>query len=188
MEESSPLFKVISRCNTCHGAGVLPGQCHDNELLPCPTCKGKGVIERKKSKTHSEERQCDNPNCKDGMVKQPTVLEGRKVSTEKICPVCQGEGQVQKKVVTTTIELEKCPSCGGNAVLTAGEMRRRKIEGFCPDCHGIGYKVERKAKERAVRFSITAFLYPAITTVGSAFFLMLKGVKAAIVTKTQKNK
>lgn len=188
MEESSLLSKVISRCETCHGAGVLPGSCHDNELLPCPTCKGQGMIERKKAKTHSEKQPCANPSCKDGLIEQLTMLDGREVITEKVCPVCEGKGYVKKKVVTSTTEYEKCPSCGGSSTITAAEMRKRKVEGFCPDCHGLGYKVAGKAKKQALSFSFTALAYPAINTVGSAFSLMLKGVKAVIVTRTPKNK
>lgn len=86
MEKSSLFPKIASRCETCHGAGVLPGRCREDELLPCPTCKGKGVIARKKSKKHVEERACDNPNCKNGRVQQLTVVDGREVLTEKACP------------------------------------------------------------------------------------------------------
>ena len=188
MEKSSLFPKIASRCETCHGAGVLPGRCREDELLPCPTCKGKGVIARKKSKKHVEERACDNPNCKNGRVQQFTVVDGREVLTEKVCPVCDGYGVIYNETVTTTTVHEKCPTCGGTAVITAGEMRRRKLESFCPDCHGTGYKLEEQPVKRAALFGIGAFIYPAFAVLGTGFSLMLKGVKAAITTKVPKNK
>lgn len=186
MKKSSFFPKIASRCETCHGAGVLPGRCREDELLPCPTCKGKGVITRKTSKKHVEERPCDNPNCKHGRVQQVQMVDGREVTTEKVCPVCDGYGVIYKETVATTTEHEKCPTCNGTAVLTAGEMRRRKLEGFCPDCHGTGFKLEEQPAKRAALFGVCALVYPVVTMVGLAFSLMMKAVKAAIFAKKPK--
>lgn len=183
MNKSSFFPKVASQCETCHGAGVLPGRCREDELLPCPTCKGKGVIIRKVSKKHVEERPCDNPNCKQGRVQQVQMVDGREVVTEKVCPVCDGYGVIYRETVVTTTEHEKCPECGGRAVLTAGEMRRRKLEGFCPTCHGTGYKLNEKPAKRIALFSVCAIMYPVVTMVGMAFSFMLKAVKAAFFSK-----
>ena len=188
MEKTSLFPKLVSRCETCHGAGVLPGRCREDELLPCPTCKGKGVIARKKSTKEVEERPCDNPNCKNGRVQQTLVVDGREVLTEKVCPVCDGYGVIYNETVTTTTVHEKCPTCGGTAVLTAAEMRRRKLESFCPDCHGTGYKLEEQSTKRAALFGLGALIYPAFAAIGSAFSLMLRGVKAAIFNRPPKNK
>lgn len=190
MKTSSLFPKVASRCETCHGAGVLPGRCREDELLPCPTCKGKGVIARKTTKKQVEERPCDNPNCKNGRVQQLQIVDGREVMTEKICPVCDGYGVIYNETIETTTVHEKCPTCQGTAVLTAGEMRRRKLEGFCPDCHGTGFKLEEEPVKKAALFGVSALLYPAFALVGTAFSLMIKGVKAFIFgkrpTKTMK--
>ena len=83
MNKSSFFPKVASQCETCHGAGVLPGRCREDELLPCPTCKGKGVITRKVSKKHVEERPCDNPNCKQGRVQQVQMSMAARLSPKK---------------------------------------------------------------------------------------------------------
>ncbi len=183
MNKSSFFPKIASRCETCHGAGVLPGRCREDELLPCPTCKGKGVIDHKKSKKHVEERPCDNPNCKGGVVQRVEIVDGREVLSEKTCPVCDGYGVIYRETIETTIEHEKCPDCEGRAVLTAGEMRRRKLEGFCPECHGTGFKLEEKPAKRIALFSVCAVVYPVVTIVGMAFSFMLKGVKAALFSK-----
>lgn len=183
MNKSSFFPKIASRCETCHGAGVLPGRCREDELLPCPTCKGKGVIDHKKSKKHVEERPCDNPNCKGGVVRRVEIVDGREVLSEKTCPVCDGYGVIYRETIETTIEHEKCPDCEGRAVLTAGEMRRRKLEGFCPECHGTGFKLEEKPAKRIALFSVCAVVYPVVTIVGMAFSFMLKGVKAALFSK-----
>lgn len=183
MNKSSFFPKIASRCETCHGAGVLPGRCREDELLPCPTCKGKGVIDHKKSKKHVEERPCDNPNCKGGVVQRVEIVDGREVLSEKTCPVCDGYGVIYREIIETTIEHEKCPDCEGRAVLTAGEMRRRKLEGFCPECHGTGFKLEEKPAKRIALFSVCAVVYPVVTIVGMAFSFMLKGVKAALFSK-----
>lgn len=183
MNKSSFFPKIASRCETCHGAGVLPGRCREDELLPCPTCKGKGVIDHKKSKKHVEERPCDNPNCKGGVVQRVEIVDGREVLSEKTCPVCDGYGVIYRETIETTIEHEKCPDCEGCAVLTAGEMRRRKLEGFCPECHGTGFKLEEKPAKRIALFSVCAVVYPVVTIVGMAFSFMLKGVKAALFSK-----
>ncbi len=183
MNKSSFFPKIASRCETCHGAGVLPGRCREDELLPCPTCKGKGVIDHKKSKKHVEERPCDNPNCKGGVVQRVEIVDGGEVLSEKTCPVCDGYGVIYRETIETTIEHEKCPDCEGRAVLTAGEMRRRKLEGFCPECHGTGFKLEEKPAKRIALFSVCAVVYPVVTIVGMAFSFMLKGVKAALFSK-----
>lgn len=147
MEKSSLFPKIASRCETCHGAGVLPGRCREDELLPCPTCKGKGVIARKKSKKHVEERACDNPNCKNGRVQQLTVVDGREVLTEKVCPVCDGYGVIYNETVTTTTVHEKCPTCGGAAVITAGEMRRQKARVFLPRLPRYRLQIRRTTRQ-----------------------------------------
>lgn len=186
MNSSAFFPKIASRCETCHGAGILPGRCREDELVPCPTCCGKGVITHKVSKKHVEERPCDNPNCKNGRVQQIEIVDGREVTTEKVCPVCDGYAVLYKETVETTTESEKCPTCEGRAVVAAGELRRRKIEGICPSCHGVGYRLEEKPAKRFALVGISAFVYPVVTLVSLAFTWMIKSVKAAVVTKASK--
>lgn len=186
MKKSSIFPKVASRCETCHGAGVLPGRCREDELLPCPTCKGKGVIAHTVTKKRVEERPCDNPDCRNGRVIRVQMVDGREVQHEVTCPVCEGYGVIYRETKEITTESEKCPTCGGKAVLTAGEMRRRKLECFCPDCHGTGFQLAEEPAKKAALFGVCALVYPAVTLVGMAFRLMLKGVKAFLFTKTPK--
>ena len=186
MNSSAFFPKIASRCETCHGAGILPGRCREDELVPCPTCRGKGVITHKVLKKRVEERPCDNPNCKNGRVQQIEIVDGREVTTEKVCPVCDGYAVLYKETVETTTESEKCPTCEGRAVVAAGELRRRKIEGICPSCHGVGYRLEEKPAKRFAMVGISAFVYPVVTLVSLAFTWMIKSVKAAVVTKASK--
>ena len=186
MNSSAFFPKIASRCETCHGAGILPGRCREDELVPCPTCRGKGVITHKVSKKRVEERPCDNPNCKNGRVQQIEIVDGREVTTEKVCPVCDGYAVLYKETVETTTESEKCPTCEGRAVVAAGELRRRKIKGICPSCHGVGYRLEEKPAKRFAMVGISAFVYPVVTLVSLAFTWMIKSVKAAVVTKASK--
>lgn len=186
MSKKSYVPKIASRCETCHGAGVLPGRCREDELVPCPTCKAKGVIPHKVIKKRVEEMPCDNPNCHNGRVQQIQMVDGREVVIEKACPVCEGYGVTYREFEEITTESEKCPTCEGRAMITAGEMRRRKLQEFCPDCHGTGYKLEEKPAKRMAMFGAFAFLYPAVSVVSLGFKFMMRSVKTAISTKLPK--
>ena len=177
-EASTP--KIMARCKVCHGSGVLPGNCKDDELLPCPTCKGKGVILHKVSKKHTEQIPCDNPNCHEGYVKQVEKIDGREIIVEKKCPVCEGYGVAYRQIVETTTECEECPTCEGRATVSAAEMRRRNIEDFCPTCHGTGYQIERKVAKRMALIGACTFLYPTATVAAVGGLFMAKSVKASI--------
>lgn len=188
MSKKPNVPKIASRCDTCHGAGVLPGNCRDDELLPCPTCKGKGVITHKHSEKSMEERPCDNPNCHDGRVEQIQLVDGREVVTEKACPVCDGYGVIYTEHEEITTVHDKCPTCEGRGMLTAGEMRSKKIEDFCPVCHGTGIQVEEQPVKRLVKYGVAAFTYPVVTAVSTAFQFMVRSVKTVISTKLSERK
>lgn len=188
MSKKSCVPKIASRCETCHGAGVLPGRCREDELVPCPTCKGKGVIPHKVITKRVEEMPCDNPNCHEGRVQQIQMVDGREVVIEKACPVCEGYGVMYREYEEITTENEKCPTCEGRAMITAGEMRRRKLEAFCPDCHGTGYKLEEEPAKRAAMLGAFTFLYPAVAVVSMGFKFMLRSVKAAFSARKSKSK
>ncbi len=178
--------KIATRCSVCHGAGVLPGNCRADELLPCPTCQGKGVIEHQTTKKHTESKDCDNPHCHQGWVTVESFENGRTVLTEKVCPICEGYGVVYREVVETTTETETCPICFGRGAMRADEMRERHIEDFCPVCHGKGFVVDKKSAMGLGAFCILAAFQPAVAVVIGAFSFMIFSVKTVLFSKKKK--
>lgn len=177
MTKPSLLSKVASKCETCQGAGVLPGRLPDTALLPCPTCKSTGVLVTTKKNKRVEEKPCDNPNCKNGKVRVLEMVDGHDEYVEKTCPVCDGYGVIYKEIVETTTETKTCPSCGGDGKITALAMRERKLEGLCPDCHGTGVRVEKEPADKMKSFGIFSVLMAPLAIVSLAFKFMVSSVK-----------
>ncbi|MDO4281289.1 MAG: hypothetical protein Q4C56_06620 [Peptococcaceae bacterium] len=179
--------KLASKCHVCHGGGILPGRCGDDELLPCPTCQGKGVIGHQVTKKDTQERPCDNPNCHDGIVEQiEQAADGRQQVVKKNCPVCQGYGVIYRETRQVTTDSEKCPTCEGRGMITAAEMKRRKLECLCPNCHGTGFELEEEPAKNLLKVAVSALVYPVVTLASMSFGFMFKSVKAAITAKSGK--
>lgn len=180
MKISEAMPKLASKCQTCGGDGVLPGRLPDNTLLPCPTCEGKGVINKSSQKKRVEEKPCDNPNCKHGKVMQLTVVDGHDEMVEKTCPVCDGYGVVYKEITETTTESELCPSCNGKGMLIAADMRKKKLEGLCPDCHGTGVVMEDEPVKKVAKFGVLSILAAPVAIVSLSFKFMMSAVKIVL--------
>lgn len=183
MKRKSLLSRFVQRCDTCHGGGIVPGRCQEDEYIPCPTCKGKGILKHKKTKTHLQEQPCDNPNCVDGWITLKKIVDGREEPFVRPCPVCDGYGVMYREVGETATAIEKCPTCAGRAILSAEEMRKRHIEDLCPDCGGKGFHVNRTSMKIIGGLGVLALFEPAVFAVLGFFGFMLYSVKQVVLGK-----
>lgn len=169
---------VVEKCQACQGSGVLPGNLPDDAVAPCPSCHGKGYVERKKKTVRTEEVACTNPSCHEGKIRVSRIVSGQVKEEEDICPICEGYGVIHREIETTTPERIICKDCWGSGKLTAGEMRKKGMEDLCPACHGTGLKVQKPAARRLAFKSLLTFYQPATAVVAGYFQLMMHSVRA----------
>lgn len=171
---------VVEKCDACHGGGVLPGSCGDEEHVPCPHCHGKGVLVTRNKTHRHEEIPCTNPGCHGGKIRTSRIVDGNVISEEAICPVCEGYGVINRETEEITPERTLCPVCEGTGTLTAGEMRARRLEDLCPACHGTGLRLHKPAVGKLTVKAFLTFCEPAVAVVCGYFKLMLHSVRAML--------
>lgn len=132
---------AVTRCETCAGAGAIPAKIADDEVTVCPRCQGTGIIEVTEKISHLKETPCDNPSCHQGMVRR-RLSDG--TVTEVDCPVCQGLSRQVRDVQEKYVTHRKCPVCNGEGAATGKRIRQAHAEGICPDCHGLGRRIQVK--------------------------------------------
>lgn len=105
-------LRLVHACDVCNG----------KLKITCPTCQGKGAVEKK--------RVCPDCNGVDSKKPCPTCKGRGKTK----CDLCNGKGKWRPRLRGFRGRSINCPKCGGTGALT------------CPDCGGTGEWVCRTCK------------------------------------------
>jgi DnaJ-class molecular chaperone len=160
--------QVSQRCNACDGHKIF-------KQVGCPACARTGTVGCSSCGGDPwRERNCTNPNCRDGWVRCQTCRGGGRVDVS--CPDCNGTGRVTapgsavgalvtQKCRTCNEDhgvfkrLAKCQTCGGNGLTKCGSCEGKASnqksavalisEVFstepCAECKGSGWPSPRMA-------------------------------------------